>query len=100
MILFPYSSVQSGRLQETGPIFVHARECTSYEKTSELSGSSSRPAVWCALTIERNFIIDARVVNGEARESVIEELLQNPATKFLHVRSATRGCYTFGVERV
>ena len=32
-------------------------------------------------------------------EEVIETLFQNPDTAFVHARSATRGCYTFAIER-
>jgi hypothetical protein len=44
-------------------------------------------------------LIDACLPNGEPPEAVIEKLFQNPDTAFVHARSATRGCYTFKVER-
>jgi len=44
-------------------------------------------------------MIDAQVVNGDEPETVIEKLLQNPETAFLHVRSVSRGCYTMQIER-
>ena len=45
-------------------------------------------------------MIDAKVANGSEPEVVIEELLENLETAFVHARSATRGCYTFAIERV
>jgi len=45
-------------------------------------------------------MIDAEVANGSEPEAVIEKLLQNLETAFVHARSVTRGCYTFGVERI
>jgi hypothetical protein len=45
-------------------------------------------------------MIAAEVVNGEGPEAVIERFLEKPETAFVHVRSATRGCYTMEVERI
>ena len=44
-------------------------------------------------------MIAAEVVNGDEPETVIEKLLENPETAFVHARSVTRGCYTFRIER-
>jgi hypothetical protein len=44
-------------------------------------------------------IIDACLPNGEEPEAVIEKLLENPETAFVHARSVTRGCYTFRIDR-
>jgi hypothetical protein len=40
------------------------------------------------------------VANGEEPEAVIERFLQQPETAFVHVRSASHGCYTMEVERI
>jgi hypothetical protein len=44
-------------------------------------------------------IIDAQALNGSEPEVVIESLFQNPDTAFVDVRSITRGCFTFRVQR-
>jgi Protein of unknown function (DUF1203) len=44
-------------------------------------------------------IIDAEIVNGSEPEVVIKSLFQNPETAFVDVRSLTRGCFTFRVQR-
>ena len=44
-------------------------------------------------------MIDAVIANEEEPETIIARLLTNPATAFLQVRSATRGCFTFKIER-
>jgi hypothetical protein len=44
-------------------------------------------------------IIDAQIVNGSQAEVVIKSLFQNPDTAFVDVRSVTRGCFTFRVQR-
>ena len=99
LILFPYASVESGPYQERGPIFVHAEPCTRYAETERYPAAFRNGRVIRAYDA-RKFMIDARVVNGEGPEQVIEELFTNPDATFLHVRSASRGCYTMGVERV
>ena len=99
MILFTYAAVDSGPYQEHGPIFVHAEPCTRYAETASYPADFRNGRVIRAYD-QRKFIIDARVVNGEGPEAVIEELLRNPRAAFLHVRSVGYGCYTLGVERV
>ncbi|HSH38233.1 MAG TPA: DUF1203 domain-containing protein [Chthoniobacterales bacterium] len=99
MILFPFTAVGDGPYQERGPIFVHAAPCHRYAATEDYPAEFRSGRVVRAYDA-RKCMIDAGVVNGEAPEQVIEELLANPHAAFLHVRSATRGCYTLGVERV
>ena len=99
LILFPFTAVDSGPYQERGPIFVHAERCTRYVETESYPAEFRNGRVIRAYDA-RSVMIDARVVNGEGPEAVIRDLLQNPDVAFLHVRSATRGCYTMGVERI
>jgi len=99
LILFPFASVDKGPYQERGPIFVHAEPCTRYAEIERYPEVFRNCRVVRAYDA-RKFMIDARVVNGEGPEQVIEELLANRDAAFLDVRSATRGCYTLGVERV
>jgi len=42
---------------------------------------------------------DADVVDGTAAEAVIARMLADPATAYLHVHSAKRGCYLARIER-
>jgi hypothetical protein len=44
-------------------------------------------------------MIDAEIVNGSEPETVIEKFFENPETAFVDVRSVTRGCYTFRIQR-
>jgi hypothetical protein len=45
-------------------------------------------------------MIDAKPVNGDEPEAIIEKLLEIPETAFVDARSADRGCYTFRMERI
>ena len=99
MILFPFAAVEEGPYREVGPIFVHAQPCAPYAQSDSYPAEFRKGRVVRAYNA-RKFMIDARVVKGEGPEQVIQELLANSDAAFLHVRSATRGCYTMGVERV
>ena len=100
VILFPYASIPPGRTySEIGPIFVHAEPCEQYAAIREYPPDFRNGRVFRAYDADCN-MIDAVVANGSEPEAVIEKLLENPETKFVQARSATRGCYTFGVERI
>ena len=99
VILFPYAAIPSGHpYSETGPIFVHADECQRYSATNEYPADFRNGRVFRAYDSKYN-IIDAEIVNGREPEVVIEDLFQNPDTAFVDARSATRGCFTFRVQR-
>ena len=99
VILFPYSAIPSGHpYSETGPIFVHANDCQRYSSTNEYPADFRNGRVLRAYDSNYN-IIDAQVVNGSKPEVVIESLFQNAETAFVDVRSVSRGCFTFRVQR-
>ena len=99
VVLFPYAAIPVGHpYSETGPIFVHADECQRYSATNEYPADFRNGRVVRAYDSNYN-IIDAQVVDGSAPEVVIESLFQNPGTAFVDVRSVTRGCFTFRVQR-
>jgi hypothetical protein len=99
VVLFPYAAIPTGLpYSEIGPIFVHAQSCQRYAATTEYPEQFRRGRVFRAYNSGCD-IIDAQIVNGEEPEAVIATLLENSETAFVHVRSATHGCYTFQVER-
>ena len=100
VVLFPYASIALGRpYSETGPIFVHAEPCERYRATDEFPAAFRQGRVIRAYDSEQNMIA-GEIVNGTEPETVIAKLLENPETDFIQVRSADRGCYTFGIERI
>ena len=99
VILFPYAAIPSGQpYSETGPIFVHADGCERYSATNEYPADFRNSRVFRAYDSKYN-IIDAQVADGSEPEVLIERLFQNPDTAFVDVRSVTRGCFTFRVQR-
>lgn len=100
VILFPYASVPAGHpYSETGPIFIHVEACQRYPTTDEFPPDFREGRVFRAYNAN-HYMIDAEVANGSDPEAVVEKLLKNPETAFVHARSVTRGCYTFGIARI
>src|SRR4051794_13363448 len=98
-ILFTYDSIPPGRpYSESGPIFVHERPCGPYGTTNNYPPDLREGRVLRAYDLQGS-MIDAAVVDGEEPETIIAKLFANPATAFLQVRSVTRGCFTFKIER-
>jgi hypothetical protein len=99
VILFPYCAIKPGRpYSETGPIFIHADQCARFEAAGYPSEFRTG-RVFRAYNSEQD-MIDAVLPNGESPEAVIEKLFENPETTIVHARSATRGCFTFQIERI
>jgi uncharacterized protein DUF1203 len=100
MILFPFSAIPAGRpYSETGPIFVHAEPCERYAATSEFPADFRGGRSIRAYDSDRN-IITAEIANGSEPEAIVEKFLEKPETAFVHVRSASHGCYTMRIERI
>jgi hypothetical protein len=99
MILFPFAAIPPRRpYSESGPIFVHADPCERYRATEEYPAEFREGRVIRAYNSQHE-IIAAEVANGAGPEAVIERFLQKPETAFVHVRSASHGCYTMEIER-
>ena len=99
VILFPYASIPADRpYAESGPMVVHEHRCEPYLTTDNYPPALRRGRVLRAYD-SQDAMIDAAVVDGEEPEAMIEKLFANPAAVFLQVRSATRGCFSFKIER-
>ena len=99
MILFPFAAIPPGRpYSETGPIFVHAEPCERYAAVDQFPAAFREGRAIRAYNSDHD-IIAAEIADGEGPEAVIERFLQKPETAFVHVRSATRGCFTMEIER-
>ena len=88
VILFPYAAIPPGHPYSE-----------RYSATREYPSDFRNGRVFRAYNANYD-MIEAEVVNGSEPEAVVEKLLQNPETAFVHARSVTHGCYTFGVERI
>lgn len=96
--LRPFSSLQP--YAETGPVFMHAEECSAYDDRAP-------PPV---LTSSKDYLLrgygsNERIVYGtggviptEQLESRAEALLAMPGVASVHVRSARNNCYQCRIE--
>ena len=99
VVLFTYASIPAGHpYAESGPIVVHEQRCEPYGATNDYPPDLRQGRVLRAYDLQRN-MIHAAIINGEEPETIISKLFANPATAFLQVRSVTRGCFTFKIER-
>lgn len=99
MILFAFAAIAPGHpYSESGPIFVHLEACERYAAVDKFPADFRGGRVLRAYDSSKA-IIDAEVVNGEGPEPVIERFFDKPETAFVHVRSATHGCFTMEVAR-
>ena len=98
VILFPYQAIPSDRpYAESGPIFIHAEPCARYNSPDQLPRELRGGRAIRAYNRQHE-IVAAEVADG-APEELAARLLQDEAVDFLHVRSASHGCYTFKIER-
>ncbi|HEU0209250.1 MAG TPA: DUF1203 domain-containing protein [Candidatus Udaeobacter sp.] len=99
VVLFPYASIPAGHAySEMGPIFVHEQACERYAATEEYPAAFRTGRSIRAYDSDHN-IIAAEVANGSEPEAIIEKFLETPETAFVHVRSASHGCYTMEIQR-
>ena len=99
VILFPNASIPPGRpYSESGPIFVHEQPCDAYGATNTYPPDFRKGRVFRAYD-SKDDMIDAVGADGQEPEAVIAKLFANPAAVFIQVRSVTRGCFTFKIER-
>lgn len=80
-------------------VFVLENAGTTYDRVNELP-----PALQVRLLSLRAFdaahmMVDADVVHGREAGPVIERLLGNPRTAYLHAHYAKPGCYAARIER-
>lgn len=95
----PFPSLQP--YAETGPIFLHARECERAKAGSDLPPMLTSPDY-----IVRGYGADDRIVYGTgavvptaAIAVRAEALLEREDVAYLHVRSARNNCYQCRIER-
>jgi hypothetical protein len=101
VVLFSYKPFDAPALyQEVGPVFIHADACPPYPPDAGFPDDFiDRPLILRPYTADDR-IADSQIFAqpGEA-PTVAARLLENPDVAYLHVRSMSRGCYLFRIER-
>ncbi|MFL6142506.1 MAG: DUF1203 domain-containing protein [Labedaea sp.] len=86
---------------EAGPVFVHFGPCAGYltpELYPEQFSSGKRTVNPFGHDGERVYEYITFMAEDDDHEAVVRETLARPEVAFLHVRSATAGCFTFEVR--
>jgi hypothetical protein len=87
---------------ETGPVFIHADECSGYTRPDQLPEKlRSGPRVLRTYHADGSLdYADITVVaDGEDIEPTLLDLLGRPAVATVHVRALAAQCFTYGVTR-
>lgn len=89
---------------ETGPIFLHAKECEPYTEIGVLPAMFGNAPD--ALMIVRGYNYNDRIEYGATAVITVnqldkscKDLLMNEEVAYLHIRFASTNCYQFRVER-
>ena len=89
---------------ETGPIFLHAKQCSSYQNVYEMPEMFTRDSD--SLMIVRGYGDNNRIQYGAMAvtrvgelETRCDDLFDGDEVAYLHVRYGTTNCYQFRVER-
>lgn len=100
LLLFGYAPpLPDGPYRELGPIFAHDADCPGPpEPTGYPADWRGRPQVLRAYD-EQGRIVGGRLHDGHDPETVVAELLADPAVERLHSRNVVYGCYMFAVVR-
>jgi hypothetical protein len=81
------------------PVFVHAGPCPRYPATSRIP-TLVRDGVRAIRSYDAaHELLEGEVASGPAIEPLIDRLLADERVDYLHVYSATAGCFTCRVDR-
>ncbi len=100
VILFAHQPFDSKQpYAETGPIFIHERDCLPYQNAEVYPPEFPRSAVVLRAYNEKDQIVGATAVGERLVEEVIAELFADSVIAYLHARNLGYGCYMFRIER-
>ncbi len=82
----------------TGPIYVHVRACSSYEK-AEIPDQQRRRLLSVRGYDDGSLMTGSVVVPGTELERAAAELFGDVRTAFVHVHNAGAGCFAVRLDR-
>jgi hypothetical protein len=99
-ILLSYSPFSSRQpYAEHGPIFIHERNCSRYDREREYPEEFPRKAVVLRGYNAAEEIVGAEYAGGREVEDVIGELFADARVSRIHARNSTYGCFMFRIDR-
>lgn len=102
MLLFAHSPFETGGpYAETGPVFVHERDCTpaSPQRGELPEVTQVRKQVIVRAYDRAGAIHNAALVDTPDVAAALTRFFEDADVAFAHVRSVTYGCFTYAVER-
>ncbi|WP_040922550.1 DUF1203 domain-containing protein [Saccharomonospora xinjiangensis] len=94
LIGFTYDPFQlTGDPSLPGPVFVHERHCEPYTGSGTYPARLGRSGLLLNCYREGRQLVRARRIDHADAEDALGELLALPEVDYIHVRSATAGCY-------
>ena len=84
---------------ETGPIFIHERECGPYDDGTGYPPEFPRHDVVLRAYNAAEEIEGARLVGPRRVEDVVSELFASDRVTLIHARNSEYGCYMFRIDR-
>jgi hypothetical protein len=82
-----------------GPVFVRESARQAAPAANEIPALLRLRTLSLRAYDADGFMVEADVVDGREMEAVIERLLNNPRTQYLHVHFAKPGCYACRIDR-
>jgi hypothetical protein len=98
-LLLSYTPFESDHAYaETGPIFIHERECEPYAADGYPSEFPHHDVALRAYRATHE-IADGRLVGSDRVEDVIHDLFANDGVAYIHARNGGYGCFMFRIDR-
>ena len=83
-----------------GPIFIHAEPCERYpENAGYPEPLRDFSSVITSFGDNQQILTQTHVDHGD-HPVIVQQLLADTATRYLHVRDKNAGCFTFRISRV
>lgn len=100
LLLVPFTHQTSQTAYASkGPIFIRERTSTRAERRNEVPEQLKVRLISLRAYDRTGMMRDADVVDGKDLKPLIERLLANEETAYLHAHFARRGCYAALIER-
>lgn len=80
-------------------IFIREGAEEQYDRVNEIPDVMRTRVLSLRAFDQDDMMIDADVCDGRDVEPVIQRLLSNPATDYIHVHNAKQGCYAGRIDR-
>jgi hypothetical protein len=93
------TGVDPGAYVELGPVFIHAEPCGGPDGDGWPEDLRGQPRVLRGYGADGRIVDGRVVVEGEAPEPKLDDLLADERVAFVHARALIFGCFTFAIDR-